>query len=193
MPIGGVFEAELVECHSGFASIIIPHYPDAFAHEAGGHRWQRIPPTEKRGRVHTSTITVATLPEPSISEMPEWTRGKDFEVRVARGSGPGGQNRNKVETAVTATHLRTGLQSHCESERSQQQNLDRAVQILRARVFQHFNNLWLSSRASERRLQVGSGERGDKRRTIRVRDAIVTDHIQGKKWALAAYLQGDYD
>ena len=162
----------------------------AFANEAGGHRFQRIPPNERRGRVHTSTVTVAVLREPEASEFV--LNPADLEWKTTRGSGPGGQNRNKVESAVVLTHLPTGVTVRCESERSQHQNRERALGVLRARLVEQRASALSSATNAARRAQLGSGMRGDKRRTIRYQDGVVTDHVLGKQWRLKEYLRGDF-
>jgi peptide chain release factor 1 len=162
---------------------------DAFRDETGGHRWQRIPPTEKRGRVHTSTITVAVLPEPSDVELA--LRPGDLEWRMSRGSGAGGQHRNKTESAVDLTHRPTGITVHCESERSQTDNKRLALGRLRARILAKLREESAAREASSRRQQVGQGMRGDKRRTIRTQDGSVVDHLTGRSWRLREYLRGE--
>lgn len=158
-----------------------------FADEAGGHRWQRVPPNEKRGRVHTSTVTVAVLPE---LEKEEFYIDCDVEFRYDRGTGPGGQNKNKVETRVTATHVPTGTKVVCDVERTQGQNKRLALQLLRSRVHADKKRREQTRSAHERKLQVGTGMRGDKRRTIRTQDGWVTDHLLDKRWPLKMYLEG---
>lgn len=164
---------------------------EAFAQEAGGHRWQRVPPGEKRGRVHTSTVTVAVLPEPREVELRLDER--DLEWRYCRGSGAGGQHRNKTETAVQLTHKPTGLLVRCETERSQLQNKASALALLRARLWERAYCTQEQARVRERRAQVGSGMRGDKRRTIRAQDGTVTDHLLGRCWPLREYLRGEWE
>ena len=163
---------------------------EIFSQEAGGHRWQRVPPNEKRGRVQTSTVTVATLLEPTPGTFELFSR--DVEWQACRGSGAGGQARNKTSSAVQIRHLPTGLIVRCEAERSQHQNRETAMEILRAK-------LWASSQAKKdeeltnaRRRQLGSGQRGDKRRTIRVQDGTVVDHVTGRRWRLREYLRGEW-
>jgi len=159
-----------------------------FKYEAGGHRWQRIPPTEKRGRVQTSTITVAVLEEiPGIRvDIPD----KDLEITTCRGSGKGGQHRNKTESAVQVKHIPTGLIVRSESERSQMQNKQEALGVLKQRLY-HMRTATIDAGVNQiRKGQVGSGMRGDKVRTIRVRDGIVTNHLSGKKMSYKSYLQG---
>lgn len=162
----------------------------AFAAEPGGHRWQRVPPTEKRGRVHTSTITVAVLREPAESEVR--LEERDLEWSTCRGSGAGGQHRNVTDSAVQVKHLPTGLLVRCESERSQHQNRATALALLRARLLAAEQAAADGERAEARRRQVGSGQRGDKVRTIRTQDGIVTDHQTGKKVPFREYVRGNF-
>lgn len=155
--------------------------------EAGGHRTQRVPPTEKNGsRVHTSTVTVAVLLDnemaaPSIREA-------DIRERVTKGTGPGGQNRNKRETAVVLTHLPTGIEVKAEAERTQESNRRVAMATLRERVQAHYLGAAHTEQNRERKAQVGCGARGDKRRTYRADG--VTDHITGKRVPLAMVKAG---
>jgi len=159
-----------------------------FANEAGGHRWQRIPPTEKQGRVQTSTITVAVLEEvPGIKvDIPD----RDLEVTTARGSGKGGQHRNVTDSAVQVKHLPTGTIVRCESERSQHQNKEQAMGVLRQRIHHIESSKATSDLNDRRRGQVGSGMRGDKVRTIRVRDDMVVNHTNGRRTSYKRYSQG---
>ena len=168
-----------------------PKAESVFKNESGGHRWQRIPPTEKRGRVHTSTVTVAVLPDPTDVELPK-IPDRDLEWSVCRGTGAGGQKRNKTETTVQLRHVPTGLSIRCEDTRSQQKNRALALQLLRAKLWEQQQANSAQSRAKDRKQQVGVGARGDKRRTIRVQDGLVTDHILGKKWNLRDYLKGEW-
>jgi len=161
-----------------------------FAGEAGGHRWQRVPETEKRGRVQTSTITVAVLEEPKHAELT--IRPDDVDIETMRGSGAGGQHRNKTDSAVRARHRPTGIEVRCESERSQHQNRELAMRVLAARVAERARSAAQGERAADRRRQVGSGMRGDKRRTIRTQDDQVTDHVDGRTWRFKAYARGDW-
>ena len=162
---------------------------ETFQDEAGGHRWQRIPPNEKRGRVHTSTITVAVLSEPAAAEVV--ISEKELAWSTCRGTGSGGQKRNKTETTVLLTHLPTGLQVRCETTRSQLKNRELALALLRARLWEAARSRLREERDQLRKQQQGSGMRGDKRRTIRCQDGQVTDHLTGRKWELKAYLRGE--
>jgi len=162
-----------------------------FANEAGGHRWQRIPPTEKRGRVQTSTITVAVLSVPTSVEcnLPE----KDIRITTCRGSGAGGQHRNVTDSAVQILHIPTGIMVRSESERSQYLNKDMALEVLRARIQARERDRAYGERRDKRKQQIGSGMRADKRRTIRVKDGTVKDHLTGKSWDYKKYRRGDWD
>lgn len=111
---------------------------------------------------------------------------------MTRGSGPGGQNRNKVETVAVVTHLPTKVTVRSESERSQKRNKDLALRILRAKLQEAHIEKINAEEASARKQQIGSGQRGDKRRTIRVKDGQVNDHITGQKWTLKKYLNGEW-
>ncbi len=164
---------------------------ERFAREGGGHRWQRVPPNEKRGRVHTSTVTVVAMPEPEPLALAIDER--DIEVRTCRGSGDGGQHLQKTESAVQIKHLPTGLLVRCESERSQHQNKALAMAVLRARLLEREQERRTTERRDVRRAQAGCGARGDKRRTIRCQDGVVTDHVTGQRWPLREYLRGDWE
>jgi peptide chain release factor 1 len=163
---------------------------ETFKDEPGGHRWQRVPPNEKRGRVHTSTVTVAVLPEPTEAEVR--LRESDLEWTACRGSGAGGQHRNKTNSAVQITHRPTGLMVRCEGERSQHQNRRTAIALIRARLWEAEQARRAGARADDRRAQVGSGMRGDKRRTIRTQDDQVNDHVTGRSWRYKQYVRGDW-
>jgi peptide chain release factor 1 len=146
-----------------------------------------VPPNEKRGRVHTSTVTVAVLEEDVAADFDLGP----VRIETIRGPGSGGQHKNTSDTCVVATHLETGITARCDS-RSQDQNKKTAMAVLRARVANRYASVQRADRASRRREQVGTGMRGDKRRTIRVRDGRVHDHVTGRRWNLKRYLEGDW-
>jgi peptide chain release factor 1 len=187
---GTVFDLDLIDERDGMIVLKVSGKTAAkvFANEAGGHRWQRIPPTEKRGRVHTSTITVAVLAEPEPSQFV--LSDKDLEWTTCRGSGAGGQHRNVTDSAVQVKHLPSGLIVRCESERSQMQNRASAAALLRARLAEQAQANRDAKTASNRRAQVGSGMRADKRRTIRQQDNQVNDHLTGQHWRYDEYIKG---
>jgi len=159
-----------------------------FGPEGGGHRWQRVPPTERRGRVQTSTVTVAVLREiPDLSlDIPD----EDIEITTARGSGRGGQHRNVTDSAVQIKHVPTGVIVRCESERSQHRNMEQAMGVLKQRIHHLRASSVSEGRNSRRRQQVGSGMRGDKVRTVRVRDGRVVNHLNGGRTTYKRYSQG---
>lgn len=162
-----------------------------FRLEPGGHRWQRIPATEKRGRRHTSTVTVAVLPleERLGSQLDQ----RDVEWKAIVGSGNGGQNRNKVATCVQMRHKPTGISVKVDAQRTQHQNRELAYRILAAKLNAAATGEAHAGRAQQRRSQVGSGERGDKVRTIRLQDGSVVDHQTGKRTTTQRYLKGFID
>jgi peptide chain release factor 1 len=140
--------------------------------------------------VHTTTVTVAVLEEPGRDEAT--IRPEDVDIETMRGSGAGGQHRNKTDSAVRARHRPTGIEVRCESERSQHQNRELAMRVLAARVSDLVRSTARGERDADRRRQVGSGMRGDKRRTIRTQDDQVTDHVDGRTWRYKAYARGDW-
>lgn len=148
--------------------------------ESGVHRVQRVPATESSGRIHTSTITVAILPE--IPESNFSIDPKDLRIETYRASGHGGQNVQKVETAVRITHSPTQLVVTCQSERSQFQNKERAMQILRSRLFEAKRQSDKEGIDITRKLQVGAGDRSEKIRTYNFPQDRITDHRVGKSW-----------
>ncbi len=161
-------------------------------YEAGVHRVQRVPKTESQGRVHTSTATVAVLPE--AEEVEVEIDPNDIKVDVYRSTGPGGQSVNTTDSAVRLTHIPTGLVVTCQDEKSQLQNKDKAMRILRSRLYQMELERQQSELAGARRSQVGSGERAEKIRTYNFKDNRVTDHRIGLTIKrLDQVLEGDLD
>ncbi len=153
---------------------------------------QRVPATESQGRIHTSTATVAVMAE--IDEVEIEINPNDLQIDTYRSGGAGGQNVQKNETAIRITHLPTGLVVTCQDERSQGQNRLRAMSILRARLYDIEQTRIQEERASERRSQVGTGERSEKIRTYNFPQSRVTDHrINVSSYNLAGVLQGDID
>ena len=186
------FDLEIVDRRAGLIVFRAegPGAGAAFRDEAGGHRWQRVPPNEKRGRVHTSTITIAVLPEPTEVEVR--IAPGDLDWSYCLGTGAGGQARQKTSSTVLLTHRPTGLQVRCETSRSQHHNRIAALALLRAKLWAREHQRVHEARAVERRDQLGSGMRGDKRRTIRCQDGTVVDHVTGRRWELRAYLRGNW-
>ena len=163
----------------------------AFHNETGGHRYQRVPPTERSGRVHSSTITVAVMPEPTAAEV--HLDPRDLEVKTCRGSGAGGQHRNMTDSAVQLTHRPSGIMVRVESERSQHQNREAAESLLRARLGEKLALERMQGRNDARRSQVGTAMRSDKRRTVALQRGQVVDHLTGKKTTPERYKKGYID
>jgi len=162
---------------------------DLFRHEAGGHRWQRVPPTETQGRRHSSTFTVAVFRDTGARQSS--FREEDVEIQATIGLGPGGQHRQKNCTAIRATHRPTGMVVFQQSERSQKDNLRCAMETLRSRVENAANAAAHGRVNSDRQQQIGSGERSDKIRTVQEQNDRVIDHRSGKKIQVARYLKGE--
>ena len=162
--------------------------------EAGGHRVQRVPVTESGGRIHTSAATVAVLPE--IGEVDFKLDMNDLKIDTFRSSGAGGQHVNKTESAIRITHLPTGTVVECQDERSQYKNKDRAMQILRSKLYEAELTKQNAAVAAERRNQIGSGDRSERIRTYNFPQNRVTDHrLSGdsKNFNLSAVIDGDLD
>ena len=164
------------------------HAKRAFQHEPGGHRWQRVPPTEKRGRVHTSTVTVAVLDEPT-GEALHIDPG-DLDESFTRGSGKGGQHRNKTDTCVQLVHRPSGVRVRVDGGRSQTTNRETAMQLLQAKLEAEHRGRATATRNRERVEQLGSGMRGDKVRTVALQRDTVTDHRSGRSISAKAYQRG---
>jgi peptide chain release factor 1 len=163
-----------------------------FKWEGGTHRVQRVPETESQGRIHTSTATVAVMPE--AEEVEVEIDPNDLKIDVYRSTGPGGQSVNTTDSAVRITHLPTGVVVTCQDEKSQLQNKLKALRVLRARLYQQQLAEQQGEQASARRSQVGTGERAEKIRTYNFKENRVTDHRIGLTLhSLPEILDGDLD
>ena len=161
-------------------------------YESGVHRVQRVPTTESSGRIHTSTVTVAVLPE--VDEVEVVIDPSDLQIDTYRASGAGGQHVNKTSSAIRITHLPSGLVVTCQDERSQLKNKDRAMKILRSKLFDIADTRQKSEVTEERRSQVGTGDRSERIRTYNYPQGRITDHrINLTLYKLEAVLNGDLD
>lgn len=159
-------------------------------YEGGGHRVQRVPETESQGRVHTSAATVAVLPEPEELEID--IAPDDVVEHVSRSSGPGGQNVNKVSSAIKLEHIPTGITVSMQDEKSQHKNRSKAWRVLRSRIYEHFESKKRAQRDSQRKTMIGSGDRSQKIRTYNYPQNRVTDHrINLSLYSLDKIVAGD--
>lgn len=180
----------------GFKEIIALFEGDAvwsrLKWERGVHRVQRVPTTEAQGRIHTSTVTVAVMPE--AEEVDLEINSTDLRIDVMRAGGPGGQSVNTTDSAVRITHIPTGVVVQCQDEKSQHKNKAKAMTVLRSRLLAFEQQRVADERASQRRSQVGSGERSEKIRTYNFPQSRVTDHRAGVTLhKLEAVMEGDLD
>ena len=163
-----------------------------FKYESGVHRVQRVPETETQGRIHTSTATVAVLPE--AEEVDIEINPADLQIATYRSGGAGGQHVNKTESAIRITHLPTGTVVECQDERSQHKNKDKAMKILRSRILEAEREKQNSSIAAERSAQVGTGDRSERIRTYNYPQGRLSDHRIGLTlYKLEQILSGDLD
>jgi peptide chain release factor 1 len=180
----------------GFKEIVFAVKGDGafsvFKWEGGTHRVQRVPATESQGRIHTSTATVAVMPEAEDVDVD--VDEKDLKVDVFRSSGPGGQSVNTTDSAVRITHVPTGIVVQMQDERSQLQNRDKAMRVLRARLFEAERDRRRAEEAAARKAQVGTGERAEKIRTYNFPENRLTDHrVKHTVHRLDQVLQGDLE
>ena len=176
----------------GFKEVVLGASGDGvyrrLRHESGGHRVQRVPDTETKGRIHTSAATVAVLPEPEdveVSLSPE-----DYRKDLFCASGPGGQHVNKTASAVRLTHLATGIVVQCQDEKSQHKNLAKALRVLKTRLYEHERQIEHEKRSSERKGLVGSGDRSQRIRTYNFPQNRLTDHRINESFTLDQVMAG---
>lgn len=160
--------------------------------ESGVHRVQRVPETESQGRVHTSTATVAVLPE--VEDVEVNIEEKDLIIETCRSSGAGGQHINKTESCIRMVHIPTGIVVNCQDERSQIKNREKAMKVMKSRLYEYYSSKYKSEYAENRKNQVGSGDRSERIRTYNYPQGRVTDHRIGlTMYTLPQFLMGDID
>jgi len=187
--VWSVFDLVLLEEKNGFISFRVHGngVRKLFLPECGGHRWMRIPPTEKKGRYQTSTITVAVVDKMNQNVV---VYPCDLDWKFCRGSGKGGQHRNKTDSAVHLTHRPSGIKVWCEDERKQSQNKQKALGRLTDELKKRSLDKAGKKQNDKRKSQIGSGMRGDKIRTVRIRDNTVINHLNGQKIRYTDYVKG---
>jgi peptide chain release factor 1 len=189
--LGGDFDLEVLEERPGFMVLRASGKAASklLETEPGGHRWQQK--SGKKGQIHTSTVTVSVLPE---IENPERSLDiRDVRFETYNSGGPGGQHSNRTANAVRAIHVPTGTTARSEGSRSQHQNKALALAALASKVQENASRAVSDSRAEARRDHVGTGMRGDKRRTVRTQDDQVVDHVLGRSGRTKKYMKGDLD
>ena len=185
-------ETELGGCKEVVFQITGDHVYSRMKFESGVHRVQRVPETESQGRVHTSTVTVAVLPE--AEEVDFEINPTDLKIDTFRSSGAGGQHINKTESAIRITHLPTGTVVECQDERSQHKNKDKAMRVLRTRLYEAELEKQNAAIAADRKSQVGTGDRAERIRTYNFPENRVSDHrIKLTLYKLGQFMDGDLD
>ena len=160
-------------------------------YESGGHRVQRVPETEAKGRVHTSAATVAVMPEPEDVEIE--LKPEDYTIERMRASGPGGQHVNKTSSAIRLTHPATGIVVSCQDEKSQHKNMAKALRVLKSRIYEVKRAEEQRKRSSERRSKIGSGDRSERIRTYNFPQNRLTDHRLNQNFNLENVIAGNLD